>query len=187
VVALFVSLRIIRLRQMAAICRQAFGEFLLIIATWAAVVAAPIEQWHGIWSVTRAHAIVFERIPAHPFGGRSHRDIAQHRRVGVPRAAVVPQCLSFSLRRSGGLAQCPGAGAARVLKASAIIEIDFTGAQVLRDYPPLPKGAHCFALARLESIPAQETVNWFGIGAQLGSDRLFHIDEALPTQWKRSP
>jgi hypothetical protein len=32
VVALFVSLRIIRLRQMAAICRQAFGEFLLIIA-----------------------------------------------------------------------------------------------------------------------------------------------------------
>jgi hypothetical protein len=48
---------------MAAICRQAFGEFLLIIATWAAVVAAPIEQWHGIWSVTRAHAIVFERVP----------------------------------------------------------------------------------------------------------------------------
>jgi sulfate permease, SulP family len=43
VVALFVSLRIIRLRQMAAICRKAFGEFLLNIATWAAVVAAPIE------------------------------------------------------------------------------------------------------------------------------------------------
>jgi len=44
VVALFVSLRIIRLRQMAAIYRQAFGEFLLIIATSAAIVAAPIEQ-----------------------------------------------------------------------------------------------------------------------------------------------
>ena len=67
-VALFV-----RLRQMAAIYRQAFGEFLLIIATSAAIVAAPIEQAlplvivlslpHGIWSVTRAHAVVFERVP----------------------------------------------------------------------------------------------------------------------------
>jgi sulfate permease, SulP family len=148
VVALFVSLRIIRLRQMAAICRQAFGEFLLIIATWAAVVVAPIEQ--GVaWNLEY-------NAPAHPFGGRSHRDIAQHRRVSVPRAAVVPQCLSFSLRRSGGLAQCPGAGAARVLEASAILEIDFTGAQVLRDYPPLPKGAHCFAIARSSASPRKK-------------------------------
>jgi len=52
VVALFVSLRIIRLRQMAPICRQAFGEFLLIIATWAAVVAAPIEQG-AAWNLER--------------------------------------------------------------------------------------------------------------------------------------
>jgi hypothetical protein len=37
---------------MAPICRQAFGEFLLIIATWAAVVAALIEQ--GVaWSNAR--------------------------------------------------------------------------------------------------------------------------------------
>jgi hypothetical protein len=37
---------------MAPICRQAFGEFLLIIATWAAVVAAPIEQ--GVaWNLER--------------------------------------------------------------------------------------------------------------------------------------
>jgi sulfate permease, SulP family len=58
---------------MAAISRQAFGKFQLIIAASAAIVAAPIEQGvaigivlslqHGIWSVTRAHAIVFERVP----------------------------------------------------------------------------------------------------------------------------
>jgi SulP family sulfate permease len=146
VVALFVSLRIIRLRQMAAICRQSFGEFLLIIATWAAVVVAPIEQWHGIWSVTRAHAIVFERVP-----GASNTETLPNI-VVLAFHAVVPQCLSFSLRRSGGLAQCPGTCAARVLEASAILEIDFTGAQVLRDYPPLPKGAHCFAIARPDEL-----------------------------------
>jgi hypothetical protein len=37
---------------MAPICRQAFGEFLLIIATSAAVVAAPIKQ--GVaWNLER--------------------------------------------------------------------------------------------------------------------------------------
>jgi SulP family sulfate permease len=52
VVALFVSLRIIRLRQMARSAARRFGEFLLIIATWAAVVAALIEQ--GVaWNLER--------------------------------------------------------------------------------------------------------------------------------------
>ena len=37
---------------MAAIYRQVFGEFLLIIATWAALVAALIEQ--GVaWNLKR--------------------------------------------------------------------------------------------------------------------------------------
>jgi hypothetical protein len=59
---------------------------------------------------------------------------------------------------------------------------------VPRDHPPLPKGAHCFTIARLESIRAQEAVNWLGIDAQFGSDRLFHsVDEAPPTQWQTSP
>jgi hypothetical protein len=66
VVALFVSLRIIRLRQMAAIYRQAFGELLLIIATTAVIVAAMIEQGVAIGIVPslsnlnglRPHALI---------------------------------------------------------------------------------------------------------------------------------
>ena len=72
-VLLFVGLRLIRIREIAAIYRQSAGEFLLAVATSAAVVLLPIEQGvsigialsllHGIWSVTRAHAIVFKRVP----------------------------------------------------------------------------------------------------------------------------
>jgi hypothetical protein len=58
VVALFLSVWIIRLRQMAAIYRKAFGEFMLIIATWAAIVGALVEQgmaqhrYHGLTSAS---------------------------------------------------------------------------------------------------------------------------------------
>ena len=43
-----------------------------------------------------------------------------------------------------------------ILEASAILEIDFTAAQVLRDHPPLPKGAHCFAIARSSASPRKK-------------------------------
>ena len=72
-VLLFVALRIIRVRQIVAIYRQSFGEFLLIVATAAAIIVLPIEQGvgigialsllHGIWSTTRARVLVFERVP----------------------------------------------------------------------------------------------------------------------------
>ena len=67
------ALRIIRLNQIVAIYRQSFGEFLLIVATAAAIIVLPIEQGvavgialsllHGIWSTTRARLIQFDRVP----------------------------------------------------------------------------------------------------------------------------
>src|SRR6195952_5159449 len=72
-VLLFGALRIIRVGQIVAIYRQSFGEFLLIVATAAAIIALPIEQGvavgialsllHGIWSTTRARLVQFERVP----------------------------------------------------------------------------------------------------------------------------
>ena len=60
---LFVALRIVRFGQIVAIYRQSLGEFLLILATAAAIIVLPIEQGvgigialsllHGIWSTTR--------------------------------------------------------------------------------------------------------------------------------------
>jgi SulP family sulfate permease len=159
-VLLFVSLRIIRLRQMAAIYRQAFGEFLLIIATWAAIVAAPIEQGvaigivlsllHGIWSITRARAIVFERVP----GTSIWWPPIPHRRAEtLPNIIVLAfqAPLSFlnayHFRRDvlAALRNAPEPVRLVIVEASAILEIDFTAAQVLRDLiRHCQKEAHCF-------------------------------------------
>src|SRR5882757_6500147 len=72
-VLLFVALRIIRLGQIVTIYRQSLGEFLLIVATAAAIIVLPIEQGvavgiglsllHGIWTTTRARLVAFDRVP----------------------------------------------------------------------------------------------------------------------------
>jgi SulP family sulfate permease len=76
-----------------------------------------------------------------------------------------------------------------VLEATGIVEIDFTAAQVLRD---LIGRCHAdgvdFAIARLESIRAQEAMARFGIDALLGKDHLFHsVEQAIAALGKASP
>jgi SulP family sulfate permease len=66
-------MRIIRLKQIVTIYRQSFGEFLLVVATAAAIIVLPIEQGvavgialsllHGIWTTTRARLVPFARVP----------------------------------------------------------------------------------------------------------------------------
>ena len=62
-----------------------------------------------------------------------------------------------------------------VLEATGIVEIDFTAAQILRD---LIRRCHAdgvdFAIARLESVRAQDAMARFGIDDRLlVSDHLF--------------
>jgi SulP family sulfate permease len=68
-----------------------------------------------------------------------------------------------------------------VLEATGIVEIDFTAAQILRD---LIRRCHAdgvdFAIARLESIRAQDAMARFGINDLLGPGHLFHsVEEAI--------
>ncbi|WP_222598058.1 hypothetical protein, partial [Neisseria gonorrhoeae] len=59
----FVALRIIRVAQIVLIFSQSFYEFLLVVATAAAIIVLPIEQGvavgialsllHGIWTTTQ--------------------------------------------------------------------------------------------------------------------------------------
>ena len=72
-ILLFVALRIIRVKQITTIYRQSFSEFLLIVATAELIIVLPIQQGaflgivlsllHGIWSTTRTHVVLFERVP----------------------------------------------------------------------------------------------------------------------------
>jgi SulP family sulfate permease len=195
-VLLFVALRIIRLRQIVAICRQSLGEFLLILLTAAGIIVLPIEQGvglgialsllHGIWSTTRARVQVFERVPGTSIWWPSSANLPGEQEPGVVVAgfqAPLSFLNAYHFRRDilAALKSAPAKVRLLVLEATGIVEIDFTAAQILTD---IIRQCHAddidFAIARLESLRAQDAIARFGIEALLGPDRQFHsVEEAV--------
>jgi SulP family sulfate permease len=195
-ILLFVALRIIRLAQIARIYRQSRSEFLLIVATAAAIVVLPIEQGvalgislsllHGIWSTTRTHLVLFERVagttvwwPSHPHSaGETIDDIA---------VVAFQAPLSF-LNAATFRADMQNVLQTRtprllVLEAGGIPEIDFTAAQALLDlFKSCGERRVTFAVARLESLRAQAAFERFGLYEALPRDHVFRsVDEAVRT------
>jgi SulP family sulfate permease len=195
-VLLFVALRIIRVGQIVTIFRQSFGEFLLILLTAAAIIVLPIEQGvgtgialsllHGIWSTTRARIVVFERVPGTSIWWPSSSNLPGEREPGIIVAgfqAPLSFLNAYDFRRDllEALESAPQKTWLLVLEATGIVEIDFTAAQVLTD---LIRRCHAdgvdFAIARLESVRAQDAMTRFGIGELLGPDHLFQsVEEAI--------
>jgi high affinity sulfate transporter 1 len=195
-VLLFVALRIVRFNQIVAIYRQSPGEFLLIVATSAAIIVLPIEQGvgigialsllHGIWSTTRARVQLYERVPGTSIWWPSSPNIPGEREPNVIVAgfqAPLSFLNAYHFRRDILDALQSSAQEVRllVLEATGIVEIDFTAAQILRD---LIRKCHAdgvdFAIARLESIRAQAAMTRFGIDELLGPDHTFHsVEQAI--------
>jgi SulP family sulfate permease len=195
-VLLFVALRIIRVSQIVTIYRQSFGEFLLIVATAAAIIILPIEQGagigialsllHGIWSTTRARLTVYERVPGTSIWwplsphmpGESEPDV-----IVAGFQAPLSFLNAYPFRRDMMALLQSARQKARliVLEATGIVEIDFTAAQILSDIIRTCRAAGVdLAIARLESVRAQDAIARFGIAALLGADHLFHsVEEAI--------
>ena len=195
-VLLFVALRIIRYGQIVAVFRQSPPEFLLIILTAAAIIVLPIEQGvglgialsllHGIWSTTRARVQLYERVPGTSIWWPSSPNLPGEQQPGVIVAGFQAP-LSFlnadGFRRDilDALQSSPHKARLMVLEATGIVEIDFTAAQMLRE---LIRKCHDdgvdIAIARLESIRAQNAIIRFGIDELLGRDRQFRsVEEAI--------
>ena len=68
-----------------------------------------------------------------------------------------------------------------VLEASGIVEIDFTAASILASVIAAARKAGVdFAVARLESVRAQQAFDRVGITQQLGADHIFEsVAEAI--------
>ena len=195
-VLLFVAMRIIRVSQIVSIYRQSFAEFLLIVATAAAIIILPIEQGvgigialsllHGIWSSSRARLILFERVPGTSIWWPSNPHIPGETEPGVIVAGFQAP-LSFlnahHFRRDllGLLHAAREQPRLVVLEATGIVEIDFTAAQVLGDtINACHAAAIDFAIARLELARAQDAIERSGIEQLLGSNHLFQsVEEAI--------
>ncbi len=193
-ILLFVALRIIRVQQIVTIFQQSPAEFLLILATSALIIVLPIQQGaalaivlsllHGIWSTTRAKLVEFERVPDTTIWWPAHPHIAGER---VPGVAVVglQAPLSFlnapSFRSDVTSVMKAAQPKLLVLEASGMVEIDFTAAQVLHDLLKTSReDGVTVAVARLESIRAQEAFERFRIYDALPREHVFHsVEEAV--------
>ena len=197
-VLLFVALRIIRVSQIISIYRQSFGEFLLVVSTAAAIIILPIEQGvgigialsllHGIWSTTRARLTVFERVPGTSIWWPPSRNIPGESEPNVIVAgfqAPLSFLNAYPFRRDmmGLLQSSPRQMRLIVLEATGIVEIDFTAAQILGDTIRACRSAGVdFAIARLESVRAQDAIERFGIKELLAAGHLFRsVEEAIET------
>jgi SulP family sulfate permease len=199
-VLLFVALRIIRVSQIVSIYRQSSGEFLLIVATAAAIIILPIEQGvglgialsllHGIWSTTRARLTAYERVPDTSIWWPSSPHIPGETEPNVIVAgfqAPLSFLNAYHFRRDlmALLRSSPQRTSLVVLEATGIVEIDFTAAQILSDAITACRSTGVdFAIARLESIRAQQVIERSGIEQLLAARHPFHSVEEAIRAWR---
>lgn len=195
-VLLFVALHIFRVGEMTRVFRQSPVEFSLIVATAIMIVVLPIAQGvgiaialsvlHGLWTTTRARLVLFERVPGTTIWWPKSPHMSGDREPGVIVAGFQAP-LSFlnadQFRREARdvLRAAPQKVKLFVLEATGIVEIDYTAAQALRGLIiECHERGIVFAIARLESIRAEEALTRFHIHEVLHPDRMFRsVEEAI--------
>jgi sulfate permease, SulP family len=201
---LFVAQRIFRLQTFVEIYRRAPGEFALILATMTAIVLLPIQTGvvigvflsllHGVFITTRAVPIEFERVPGTTVWWPPHGSVPGEKVDGVLVMAFQAPLSFLNAHdfRNGildALAQQGRGVRLVVLEAGSIVAIDYSAADVLAEVIRKCRadGAD-FAVARLESIRAQEAFESFGLIELLGADHIFHsVEEAIRVLGARRP
>ena len=202
-ILIFVAMRIVSFGEIVTIFRHAFGEFMLILATVTAIIVLPVgtgvatgimlSLLHGIWSTTRARLITFERVPGTSIWWPPGRDPKGETIEGVlviafqaPLSFLNAYAFQDGARRVVRQSRTPLD--LIVLEASSIVEIDFTAAQILLEFIQ-----HCaqskirFAVARLESVRAEEAFERLGITDAVHRDHFFHsVDEAIRVLAKKT-
>jgi SulP family sulfate permease len=190
-VLLFVAQRIVRIGVMAEVLRRSLPEFLLILITLVAIVTLPIEQGvsvgiglsvlHGLWTVTRAKIVEFERLPGTSIWWPTSDKLRGENVPGV-RVVGLQAPLSFlnAYDLQGALSKFTDE-MLLIIEANAIVELDYTGAKILGDtISRLQAKGIRVAVARLESVRAQESFARQGLTALIGEARIFHsVEEAV--------
>ncbi|WP_109574406.1 SulP family inorganic anion transporter [Aminobacter sp. AP02] len=195
-ILMFIALRILRWPTFVATFREAPMEFALIVVTAVAIVALPIEigvatgiglsLLHGLWGMTQAQAIEFERVPGTSIWWPP-ADGAEGERIEHVVVVAFQAPLSFvnaeRFKRGVEALVAARAGSLQhvVLEANNVTDIDYTAAGALSEVIAFCHDAGLtFSIARLESVRAQTALARFGITVALGPDRIFRsVDNAI--------
>jgi MFS superfamily sulfate permease-like transporter len=189
-VLLFVAGRIVQFELALQVWRQSKLEFALIIATTLAIVLLPIEAGvatgiglsllHGIWTATRSKVIELTRVPRTSVWWPPSPDSPFNNTPGTLVIAFQAPLsfLNADAFRKGVLDRLREAQKPQqlvVLEASSIVEIDFTAAHALREAIDFCRSQGIlFAVARLESMRAQDSFRRFGITDIVGNEHFYH-------------
>lgn len=190
-ILLFVAFRIVQFQLALQVWRQSKPEFALIAATALAIVLLPIQigvatgivlsLLHGIWTATRAQVIVLQRVRGTSVWWPGSPGVPQEENGGAILVLAFQAPLSFlnadTFRRGAMhyLTQAAKPPRLVVLEASNIVEMDFTAAHRLAEAINFCRDRGIlFAVARLESVRAQDSFTRFGIRKLVGNEHFYH-------------
>ena len=200
----YIAIKIFRLNEMIRIYRRGGSEILLVAASCGLVVALPIETGmllaivlsfvHSLYIVARPYCAELARVPGSsvwwPPGAS---DEVEH----VPGVLVLAPAAPLNFTNAESISdKIKAAIAARrepvkllVIEASGVIDIDYTGSQLLeRVIADLKAKGVTVAIARLSHEQAQREAGRSGLVESIGKDHVFmSVEEAVRKLGPESP
>jgi MFS superfamily sulfate permease-like transporter len=181
---------------MIRIYRRGGPEILLVAASCGLVVALPIETGmllaivlsfvHSLYFVVRPYCVELARVPGTTVWWPPGRNEKREHEPGVlvfataaPLTFTNAQYISDKIMIA--LAAAPAPVKLLVIEASGMIDIDYTGSQILQQtIAELRARSIDVAIARLSDERAQAQASRTGLIAALGSERAFRtVEEAV--------
>ena len=195
-ILVYIALRIFRVGEMIEIYRRSGPEILLVAASAGLVIALPIETGmllaivlsfvHSLYIIARPYCAELARVHGSTVWWPPGRDGLGEREAGVlVFAPAAPLNFSNAEHICGKIKSAIAAQQPRVqllvIEANGIIEIDYTGAHILRRVVTELKATNIVvALARLLDERAQAQAHRTGLIETIGPDRIFmSVEEAV--------
>jgi MFS superfamily sulfate permease-like transporter len=195
-VLIFIAIRIVRVATMRQIYRRGGYEILLVAASAALVVVLPIQTGvtlsillsltHSVYIIARPDCAVLSRVSGTTVWWKAPAGVAGQREPGVlvfaPGAPVCfPNAAYIRRELMKQIAAMNESCHLLVLEANGVIDIDYTGSQMLQEIiEELHHRKIRVALARLESERAQRAAERTGLIAVLGTDQVFRsVEDAI--------
>lgn len=192
----FIGMRIFRLREMFGIARLGGYEIYLVAGCAMLVILMPIETGmlssivlslvHGIYIVARPNCAELARVPGTTVWWPPRSNDAVERVPGVivfaPAAPIYFTNVEYVCEKLKQLiARADPPVRLVVIEATGVIDLDYTGAQVLKQIiDQLHAGGIQVAISRLEAQRAMAAAARTGLLAAIGEDHFFHsVEEAV--------
>jgi sulfate permease, SulP family len=195
-ILVYIAMRIFRVDEMMRIYRCSGCEILLVAASAGLVIALPIETGmllaivlsfvHSLYIVARPYCVELARVPGSTVWWPPGAGVQGEHEPGVlVFAPAAPLNFTNAERICGEIRSAIAAQRSPVkllvVEANAIIDIDYTGSQILlRAVAELAAMDIVVALARLSDERAQVQAHRTGLIEAIGPDRVFmSVEEAV--------